>query len=93
MFEPADVCNFQWVTPILFNDLLLSMNRYPLLFALLFIPYQKTSPSTFAEGLAITTSRGDWTRTSDPLHPMQVRYRAALHPELGGEFSKGSLSG
>ncbi len=28
------------------------------------------------------TSRGDWTRTSDPLHPMQVRYRAALHPEF-----------
>ena len=25
--------------------------------------------------------RGDWIRTSDHLHPMQVRYRAALHPE------------
>lgn len=25
--------------------------------------------------------RDDWIRTSDPLHPMQVRYRAALHPE------------
>ena len=69
------------------------MGLKPVQFALLFIPDQKTSPSTFAEGLDITTSRGDWTRTSDPLHPMQVRYRAALHPELGGEFSKGSLSG
>ena len=29
--------------------------------------------------------RGDWIRTSDHLHPMQVRYRAALHPEWGGE--------
>ncbi len=26
--------------------------------------------------------RDDWIRTSDPLHPMQVRYRAALRPEL-----------
>ena len=29
----------------------------------------------------LTASRGDWIRTSDHLHPMQVRYRAALHPE------------
>ena len=27
-------------------------------------------------------SRDDWIRTSDPLHPMQVRYRAALRPVL-----------
>jgi hypothetical protein len=27
-------------------------------------------------------SRDDWIRTSDPLHPMQVRYRAALRPEI-----------
>ena len=26
-------------------------------------------------------SRVDWIRTSDPLHPMQVRYRAAPPPE------------
>ena len=26
-------------------------------------------------------SRGDWIRTSDPLHPMQVRYQAAPLPE------------
>ena len=25
--------------------------------------------------------RGDWIRTSDPLHPMQVRYQAAPHPD------------
>ena len=26
--------------------------------------------------------RGDWIRTNDPLHPMQVRYRAAPRPEV-----------
>lgn len=26
-------------------------------------------------------SRDDWIRTSDLLHPMQTRYRAALRPE------------
>ena len=26
-------------------------------------------------------SRADWIRTSDPLHPMQMRYQAALRPE------------
>ena len=26
--------------------------------------------------------RDDWIRTSDHLHPMQVRYQAAPHPEL-----------
>ncbi len=26
--------------------------------------------------------RVDWIRTSDPLHPIQVRYRAAPPPEL-----------
>ena len=25
--------------------------------------------------------RDDWIRTSDHLHPMQMRYQAALHPE------------
>ena len=29
-----------------------------------------------------TGGRGDWTRTSDPLHPMQVRYQTAPHPDL-----------
>lgn len=27
--------------------------------------------------------RGERIRTSDPLHPMQVRYQAAPRPELG----------
>lgn len=25
--------------------------------------------------------RGEKIRTSDPLHPMQMRYQAALHPD------------
>ena len=32
--------------------------------------------------------RVDWIRTSDPLHPMQVRYRAALHPEEMSRIGK-----
>jgi hypothetical protein len=32
--------------------------------------------------------RDDWIRTSDPLHPMQVRYRAALRPVNSG-FEEG----
>ena len=28
--------------------------------------------------------RVDWIRTSDPLHPIQVRYRAAPPPEVTG---------
>ncbi len=27
--------------------------------------------------------RGDWIRTSDPLRPRQVRYQAALRPDIG----------
>ena len=32
--------------------------------------------------LEIKNGRGEKIRTSDPLHPMQVRYQAALRPEL-----------
>ena len=35
-----------------------------------------------ATGGSEGNGRGDWTRTSDPLHPMQVRYQTALHPDL-----------
>ncbi len=31
--------------------------------------------------------RDDWIRTSDPLHPMQVRYQAALHPEKERKYN------
>ena len=33
--------------------------------------------------------RGEKIRTSDPLHPMQVRYRAALRPEKNSAGCKG----
>ena len=44
---------------------------------------RERSPSAAggAEGYYVN-GRGDWTRTSDPLTPSQVRYRAALRPDL-----------
>ncbi len=33
--------------------------------------------------------RDDWIRTSGPLHPMQVRYQAALHPGSSVRVSVG----
>ena len=34
----------------------------------------------FKQSLKPGYGRGDWIRTSDPLHPMQVRYQTALLP-------------
>jgi hypothetical protein len=31
----------------------------------------------------VVPNRGETIRTSDPLLPRQVRYQAALHPEIG----------
>jgi hypothetical protein len=42
---------------------------------------EKQKAALRENGLLVSASRGDWIRTSDHLHPMQVRYRAALHPE------------
>jgi hypothetical protein len=48
-------------------------------------------PTVFPRGQAVETmcrieagfiGRGDWIRTSDPLRPRQVRYQAALRPDL-----------
>ncbi len=36
--------------------------------------------------------RDDWIRTSDPTHPMRVRYRAAPHPEVGGKDRECNLN-
>ena len=36
--------------------------------------------------LYLKNGRGGGIRTRDPLHPMQVRYQAALRPEQKGEF-------
>ena len=32
-------------------------------------------------------SRGDWIRTSDHLNPIQVRYQAALRPEIKSRYA------
>ncbi len=55
----------------------------------LFLHQKRKSPSAaeFANGLVGTGRRGG-IRTRDPLHPMQVRYQAALHAEKGN-YSKG----
>ena len=39
------------------------------------------SPVPFGTGLVLIFGRGGGIRTRDPLHPMQVRYQAALHPD------------
>lgn len=37
--------------------------------------------------------RGGGTRTHDPLHPMQVRYQAAPHPERAELYHKIFIKG
>ncbi len=36
----------------------------------------------------VSPGRDDWIRTSDPLHPIQVRYRTAPHPEAIAVFNR-----
>ena len=36
-------------------------------------------------GNRVDVGRGEMIRTSDPLHPMQVRYQAALRPDRNHE--------
>jgi hypothetical protein len=43
-----------------------------------FLRFRKNKTRSYRCGLLLC--RDDWIRTSDPLHPMQVRYRAALRP-------------
>src|SRR5437773_731742 len=40
------------------------------------------SPDSQASENAKNFGRGDWIRTSDPLRPRQVRYQAALRPDM-----------
>ena len=44
------------------------------------VPGAQSKTRSYRCGLLVR--RDDWIRTSDPLHPMQVRYRAALRPEV-----------
>ncbi len=34
----------------------------------------------------LSRCRGDWIRTSDPQHPMLIRYQTALRPEQGCKY-------
>ncbi len=47
----------------------------------MFEPGKNNKASEFSEALILLGRDGE-IRTHDPLHPMQVRYRAALHPDL-----------
>ena len=47
----------------------------------MFEPGKNSKASEFSEALILLGRDGE-IRTHDPLHPMQVRYRAALHPEV-----------
>ena len=38
--------------------------------------------------MRIKNGRSDWIRTSDPLHPMQVRYQAAPHSDCADVLLK-----
>src|SRR5690554_3806833 len=38
-------------------------------------------------GSRCSIGRGGGIRTRDPLHPMQVRYQAALRPDTGAHYS------
>ena len=35
----------------------------------------------------LKSGRGDWIRTSDPLRPRQVRYQAALRPDIPNDYA------
>jgi len=50
-------------------------------------PPNKKRLATFLLQVFVTTGRGGEIRTPDPLHPMQVRYQAALRPE-GADYSR-----
>ncbi len=47
----------------------------------MFEPAKNSKAPDFSEALILLGRDGE-IRTHDPLHPMQVRYRAALHPDL-----------
>ena len=44
---------------------------------------------TPVEPQMVKSGRGDWIRTSDPLRPRQVRYQAALRPDMRGPAKAG----
>src|SRR5262245_32563494 len=46
------------------------------------MPPQRAVGGTPLEPRNSESGRGDWIRTSDPLRPRQVRYQAALRPDI-----------
>ena len=43
----------------------------------------------FLAAFVLSLGRCERIRTFDPLHPMQVRYQAAPHTDLGRNYSRG----
>ena len=56
----------------------------------MFEPAKNNKAPDCSEALILLGRDGE-IRTHDPLHPMQVRYRAALHPDLKFELDKPNL--
>ena len=57
----------------------------------MFEPAKNSKAPNFSEALILLGRDGE-IRTHDPLHPMQVRYRAALHPDLVVRLGRNLIS-
>ncbi len=49
---------------------------------------KKASEYRYLEAFGLSNGRCERIRTFDPLHPMQVRYQAAPHTELSGNYNR-----
>ncbi len=59
--------SLSWVMPCLYTDIVSTIEKAPNCFQL--------------EASVLSNGRRGGIRTRDPLHPMQVRYQAALHAD------------
>ena len=57
------------------------ITNFDMFLVISFEPAKNSKAPDFSEALILLGRDGE-IRTHDPLHPMQVRYRAALHPDL-----------
>jgi hypothetical protein len=46
------------------------------------VPIKHEGPTLQMKNRPVFIGRGDWIRTSGPLRPRQVRYQAALRPDI-----------
>ena len=53
------------------------------------VPIRQKSRPAHAGPAVCACGRGEKIRTSDPLHPMQVRYQAALRPDRTEDYTRG----